>query len=85
MFELTIDSDGAVTIPEKLLSLLSLKEGDKVNIYEEDGKLILEKKKSISRDEYEKLLDDAKEYAAAMGLDENDCYGIIEEYMASLK
>ena len=56
-----------------------------MNIYEEDGKLILEKKKSISRDEYEKLLDDAKEYAAAMGLDENDCYGIIEEYMASLK
>ena len=74
MFELTIDEDGAIIIPEKVLSSLSLKEGDKVCLHEKDGKIIIEKKKSISPEEYESLIDDAGEYAISMGLDENDCY-----------
>ena len=85
MFELTIDEDGAIIIPEKVLSSLSLKEGDMVCLHEKDGKIIIEKKKSISPEEYESLIEDAREYAKSMGLDENDCYRIVEEYIACLK
>lgn len=85
MFELTIDEDGAIIIPEKVLSSLSLKEGDKVCLHEKDGKIIIEKKKSISPEEYESLIEDAREYAKMMGLDENDCYRIVEEYIACFK
>ncbi len=85
MFELTIDEEGAIIIPEKVLSSLSLKEGDKVCLHEKDGKIIIEKKKSISPEEYESLIDDAGEYAKSMGLDENDCYRIVEEFIASIK
>ena len=48
MFELTIDEEGAIIIPEKVLSSLSLKEGDMVCLHEKDGKIIIEKKKIIS-------------------------------------
>ncbi len=85
MFELTIDEDGAVVIPGKVLSSLSLKEGDKVDLYTEGGRIIIEKKKGVSPEEYESLIDDAREYAKSMGLDENDCYRIVEEYIACLK
>lgn len=85
MFELTIDEEGAIIIPEKVLSSLSLKEGDKVCLHEKDGKIIIAKKKSISPEEYESLIEDAREYAKMMGLDENDCYRIVEEFIASIK
>lgn len=42
----------------------------------------MERKKKITEDDYERLLDEAKKYASIMGLDENDCYQIIEEYLA---
>ena len=45
----------------------------------------IEKRKSISPEEYESLIEDAREYAKMMGLDENDCYRIVEEFIASIK
>ncbi len=56
-----------------------------VNLYTDGGKIIIEKKQGLSEEEYEHLLDDAASYAKAMGIDERDCYQIVEEYMASLK
>lgn len=85
MFELTIDEENTVMIPSRVLSTLSLKAGDKVNLYTDEGKIIIEKKQGLSEEEYEHLLDDAASYAKAMGIDERDCYQIVEEYMASLK
>ena len=82
MYEISIDSDGAVIIPEKVLALLGLKKGDTLSLQVEDCKLIMERKKKITEDDYERLLDEAKKYASIMGLDENDCYQIIEEYLA---
>lgn len=84
MFELTVGSDGEILIPEKALSALSLKEGDRVSLSVDGERIILEKVMGISREDYERLIEDASDYAKRMGLDEDDCYRIVEEYIKTL-
>ncbi len=83
-FEVTIE-DGMIIIPKNLLEELKLKDGDKVSLALENGKIIVEKKKGIERAVYESLISDARAYAESLGLDENDVYNILEEYLEESK
>ncbi len=83
-FEVTVDSDGAVIIPEKALRELKIGQGSKLELSIRDGSIILSRKKGISKDDYERLISKAEAYANEMGIDPGICYAIVEEYLESL-
>ncbi len=83
-FELTLDEDNSIIIPEPVLKELKMKKGDTFVLSVEKDEIKLEKKKKLSQDDYDALISMAAEYAKETGLDTLDCYSIVEEYINSL-
>lgn len=75
---LTVSSKGQISLPVSIRKLLSINTGDKLVAYTSGDVIMLKMLKLPSAEEFEASLDEAQEWAASVGYDENDVNNIIK-------
>lgn len=75
---LTVSSKGQISLPVSIRKLLSIDTGDKLVAYTSGDVIMLKMLKLPSAEEFEASLDEAQEWAASVGYDENDVNNIIK-------
>lgn len=75
---LTVSSKGQISLPVSIRKLLSIDTGDKLVAYTSGDVIMLKMLKLPSPEEFEASLDEAQEWAASVGYDENDVNNIIK-------
>lgn len=75
---LTVSSKGQISLPVSIRKLLSIDTGDKLVAYTSGDVIMLKTLKLPSAEEFETMLDEAQEWAASVGYDENDINDIVK-------
>lgn len=75
---LTVSSKGQISLPVAIRKLLSIETGDKLVAYTSGDALILKALKLPDAAEFEAALDEAKEWADAVGYKESDVEHIVK-------
>ena len=75
---LTVSSKGQISIPLEIRKKMSISRGDKLAAYASGDVIMLKPIRIPSEDDFEKLLDEAQEWAASVGYQESDVDDIIK-------
>ena len=68
----TVSSKGQVVLPASMRAALSIGDGDKLAVYETNGIIMMKPVKLPTERDFKKHLDEAKEWAATVGYQEED-------------
>ena len=79
---LTVSSKGQISLPASIRKLLSIDKGDKLVAYTSGDVIMLKALKLPTIEEFEKSMDEAQEWAASVGYDEQDVNDIIKSVRA---
>lgn len=74
----TVSSKGQISLPAGIRKLLSIDTGDKLAAYTSGDVIMLKALKLPSAEEFEASLDEAQEWAASVGYNENDIDDIVK-------
>ena len=74
-----------ITIPKELVDRLGLSEGDKLEIYEDDGKICIMPVVVYPKGYVDKLLKDVEEIKKKVAVGEQPVFDNIDEMILSLK
>ena len=75
---LTVSSKGQISIPLEIRKKMSISRGDKLAAYAYGDVIMLKPIRIPSEDDFEKLLDEAQDWAASVGYQESDVDDIIK-------
>ena len=75
---LTVSSKGQIVLPKKKKKSMSITTGDKLAVYASEDIIMLKAIKMPSAMEFEKKMDEAREWAASVGYKESDVSKIIK-------
>ena len=75
---LTVSSKGQISLPVNIRKNLSIDAGDKLVAYTSGDIIMLKPLKVPTEEDFEKLLDEAQEWAASVGYNEIDVDDIIK-------
>ena len=75
---LTVSSKGQISLPASIRKLLSIDKGDKLVAYTSGDVIMLKAIKLPSLEEFEKSMDEAQNWAASAGYEEQDVAEIIK-------
>lgn len=75
---LTVSSKGQIVLPAEMRKSLSIATGDKLAVYASDDIIMLKVIKMPSAKEFERKLDEARDWAASVGYEESDVSEIIK-------
>ena len=78
-------SKGQITLPKAIRSLLSLSPGTQFAVFSDGENVLLKPLKSPDTVEFKRLLDDARQWAAEVGLTEADIQNAIADVRLSAK
>ena len=79
---LTVSSKGQISLPASIRKLLSIDKGDKLVAYTSGDVIMLKALKLPTIDEFEKSMDEAQDWAASVGYEEQDVNDIIKSVRA---
>lgn len=79
---LTVSSKGQIVLPSKVRNSMSIQTGDKLAVYTYDGAIILKPVRLPSEDEIRAEFREAQEWAASVGLTEDDVDEAIKKVRA---
>ena len=79
---LTVSSKGQISLPASIRKLLSIDKGDKLVAYVSGDVIMLKALKLPTIEEFEKSMDEAQDWAASVGYDEQDVNDIIKAVRA---
>ena len=74
----TVSSKGQVVLPASMRTALSIGDGDRLAVYETDGIIMMKPVKLPTERDFRKHLDEAKEWAASVGYQEDDVADIVK-------
>ena len=75
---LSVSSKGQISIPLEIRKKMSISRGDKLAAYASGDVIMLKPIRIPSEDDFEKLLDEAQDWAASVGYQESDVDDIIK-------
>lgn len=75
---LTVSSKGQISLPINIRKRLSIDTGDKLVAYTTGDVIMLKTLKLPTQEEFEASLDEAQDWAASVGYEENDVNDIIK-------
>ena len=75
---LTVSSKGQIVLPAEMRKSMSITTGDKLAVYASDDIIMLKAIKIPTAKEFEKKLDEARDWAASVGYKESDVDKIIK-------
>ena len=79
---LTVSSKGQISLPASIRKLLSIDRGDKLVAYTSGDVTMLKTLKLPTIEEFEKSMDEAQDWAASVGYEEQDVNDIIKSVRA---
>ena len=79
---LTVSSKGQISLPASIRKLLSIDKGDKLVAYTSGDVIMLKALKLPTIEEFEKSMDEAQDWAASVGYEEQDVNDIIKSVRA---
>ena len=79
---LTVSSKGQISLPASIRKLLSIDKGDKLVAYTSGDVIMLKTLKLPTIEEFEKSMDEAQDWAASVGYEEQDVNDIIKSVRA---
>ena len=79
---LTVSSKGQISLPASIRKLLSINKGDKLVAYTSGDVVMLKALKLPTIEEFEKSMDEAQDWAASVGYEEQDVNDIIKSVRA---
>ena len=79
---LTVSSKGQISLPASIRKLLAIDKGDKLVAYTSGDVIMLKALKLPTIEEFEKSMDEAQEWAASVGYEEQDVNDIIKSVRA---
>ena len=79
---LTVSSKGQISLPMSFRKLMSIDKGDKLVAYASGDVIMLKALKLPTAEEFEKSMDEAQGWAAAVGYKEQDVNDIIKSVRA---
>ena len=79
---LTVSSKGQISLPTSIRKLLSIDKGDKLVAYTSGDVIMLKALKLPTIEEFEKSMDEAQDWAASVGYEEQDVNEIIKSVRA---
>ena len=79
---LTVSSKGQISLPASIRKLLSIDKGDKLVAYTSGDVIMLKTLKLPTIEEFEKSMNEAQDWAASVGYEEQDVNDIIKSVRA---
>ena len=79
---LTVSSKGQISLPASIRKLLTIDKGDKLVAYTSGDVIMLKTLKLPTIEEFEKSMDEAQDWAASVGYEEQDVNDIIKSVRA---
>lgn len=76
---LTVSSKGQISLPVNIRKKLSIDAGDKLVLYASGDSIMLKTLKLPTAEEFETSLDEAQQWAASVGYQEEDVNDIIKD------